>query len=334
MFACIWFGVPRDPINTALLRGLDWAGLCFSGIGFSLLYAGLDQGNRLDWTGSGLIVGLLAGGAILTIAFLVRELTAKQPFVNLRLLLRGNLPILLLILAGLRYIILSTAYIIPNYLQTVQNFRELQIGKVLLWIALPQFVIVVPLALLLRKTHGRATLALGVTLIGIACLMTTRITADWATDEFLPSQILQAIGQSFALTAFTVLVVRNTVPSEALMIGSLLQTSRLFGGEIGTASMQTYVRVQEQIHSHYIGNQVVAGDSDTLARLAGYQARIATSSTDGGAAIMQSYKMLSGAIATQANVLAYQDGFASAACGALACLFFTALLSRRRRSPF
>ncbi len=257
----------------------------------------------------------------MTIAFLVRELTAKHPFVNLRLLLRGNLPVLLLILAGLRYIILSTAYIIPNYLQTVQNFRELQIGKVLLWIALPQFVIVVPLALLLRKTHGRAALALGVTLIGIACLMTTRITADWATDEFLPSQILQAIGQSFALTAFTVLVVRNTVPSEALMIGALLQTSRLFGGEIGTASMPTYVRVHEQIHSHYIGNQVMAGDGDTLSRLAGYQARIAASFSDGGAATMQSYKMLSGAIATQANVLAYRDGFASAACGALACLF-------------
>ena len=58
--------------------------------------------------------------------------------------MRGNLPYLLLLLAGYRFIILSTAYIIPNYLQTVQNYRELQVGAVLLWIALPQFLIVYP----------------------------------------------------------------------------------------------------------------------------------------------------------------------------------------------
>ena len=50
MFACIWFGVPREKVNTALLRDLDWPGLAYAAIGFGLLYAGLDQGNRLDWT--------------------------------------------------------------------------------------------------------------------------------------------------------------------------------------------------------------------------------------------------------------------------------------------
>ena len=33
-------------------------------IGFALLYAGLDQGNRLDWSGSGLVIGLLLSGGI------------------------------------------------------------------------------------------------------------------------------------------------------------------------------------------------------------------------------------------------------------------------------
>ena len=56
---------------------------------------------------------------------------------------------ILLILAGFRFIILSTAYIIPTYLQVVQNYRELQVGAVLLWIALPQFAIVLPLGWLL-----------------------------------------------------------------------------------------------------------------------------------------------------------------------------------------
>ncbi len=64
MFACIWYGVPREKTNMALLSDLDWPGLAYAGLGFSLLYAGLDQGNRLDWTGNGLVNGLLISGAL------------------------------------------------------------------------------------------------------------------------------------------------------------------------------------------------------------------------------------------------------------------------------
>lgn len=334
MFAAIWFGVPREPVDRTLLKHFDWPGIIYAGIGFSLLYAGLDQGNRLDWVNSGLIVGLLMGGGILAGAFFLREFTAPRPFLNMRLLFHGNLFFLFLILAGLRFIVLSTAYIIPNYLQMVQNFRELQVGQVLLWIALPQFVIVVPLALLLRRVDGRYVLALGITIIGAASLMTAQITGAWSTSDFLPSQILQAIGQSFALTALSALIVRSIVPIEALTTGCLLQLSRLFGGEIGTAFMQTFVRVREQTHSHYIGLHVPAGDAFTAARLSAYVSRLGTHLADVTLASEQAAKLLAQAIAGQANVLAYQDGFAVAAAGALAALIIVALMVRGRPSPF
>ena len=72
------------------------------------------------------------------------------------------MPILLLV-TGFRFIILSTAYIIPTYLQVVQNYRELQVGAVLLWIALPQLLIVLPLGWLLQRVDARLTLAFGAT---------------------------------------------------------------------------------------------------------------------------------------------------------------------------
>ena len=155
MFACIWYGVPREKINTALLRHLDWPGLVYAGVGFALLYAGLDQGNRLDWNNNGLVNGLLLAGGLLTLAFVVRELYVEKPFLNLRLLAKEGLVPILLLLAGFRFIILSTAYIIPTYLQVVQNYRELQVGAVLIWIALPQFLIVLPLGWLLSRVDAR-----------------------------------------------------------------------------------------------------------------------------------------------------------------------------------
>ena len=271
MFICILYGTPRERINMALLDGLDWPGLVYAGIGFSLLYAGLDQGNRLDWTQNGLVTGLLIAGLLVTATFIAREMFAAKPFLNVRLLATRQILLILLLLAGFRFIILSTAYIIPTYLQSVQNFRELQVGAVLLWIALPQLLIVLPLGALLTVVDARWVLASGAAMIGVACLMATNLTTAWATDDFLASQILQALGQSFALTAVVTLAVQSITPADALTIGALLQMGRLFGGEIGTAFMQTFVREREQTHSYLIGLHIDSLSGLTTDRLTIYR---------------------------------------------------------------
>jgi len=329
MFACIWYGTPREKVNLALLRDLDWPGLVYSGFGFALLYAGLDQGNRLDWVNNGLVNGLLLSGTLLTLAFVARELIIDRPFLNLRLLAKEGVVPILVILAGFRFIILSTAYIIPTYLQVVQNYRELQVGAVLMWIALPQFLIVLPLGWLLSRVDARLILAIGAILIGVACLMATLLTHEWATDDFLPSQILQAIGQSFALTAVVVLAVKSMNPADVLTIGTLFQTVRLFGGEIGTAFMQTFVRTREQVHSNLIGLHVDSIGAETANRLASYRDAMSAHSSDVAVAAERATSLLGSAVAKQAAVLSYIDGFLAAAVGSLICLLFTALLPRR-----
>jgi MFS transporter, DHA2 family, multidrug resistance protein len=334
MFACILYGVPRDPPSSMRLRDLDWPGLIYAALGFALLYAGLDQGNRLDWTNDGLVNGLLLSGALFTTGFVVRELVTPRPFINIRVVLRENLAPLLALLAGFRFIILSTAYIIPNYLQTVQNFRELQVGSVLLWIALPQLVFVLPLGALLKRVDARLVLAFGAALIGIACLMATSLTSQWATDDFLPSQILQALGQSFALTALVVLIVRSITPADALTIGSLIQVSRLFGGELGTAFMQTFVRMREQIHSNLIGAHVDGLAALTIERLAAYRSAVGARTADLEATAARATKLLAASVAQQASVLAYIDGFLAAGAGAFVCLVLVAYLRPPPPSPF
>jgi DHA2 family multidrug resistance protein len=238
------------------------------------------------------------------------------------------------LLAGFRFIILSTAYIIPNYLQTVQNYRELQVGAVLLWIALPQIVIVLPLGALLRRVDARWVLAFGAALIGVACLMATDLTSQWATVDFLPSQILQALGQSFALTALIVLIVRSINPSDALTIGCLIQISRLFGGEVGTAFMQTFVRMREQLHSNLVGLHVDGIAGATVDRLSAYQAAVGSRTADLGEAAARAARLLSTTVAQQASVLSFIDGFLAAAIGAFLCLLLVAIMRRPPPSAF
>lgn len=329
MFACIRYGMPEDDAaDCSKLENLDWPALLYAWLGFGLLYAGIDQGNRLDWMGSGLVAGLLLGGFLGVAAFVVRELTALRPAIDIRILARGYLLLFFVLLAGFRFIILSTGYIIPVYLQVIQNYRGLQIGAVLIWIALPQLLLVLPLARLLQQLDPRWTLGLGAALIGIACLIATGLTDQWTTRDFLASQAIQAVGQSLALTSLVVLIARSITATEAVAIGTFMQTSRMLGGEIGSGFMQTFMRVREQIHSNLLGLHVQVQDGLTIDRLLVYGRALSSRVSDTSDGAAQAMKLLANAVARQASVLAYIDGFLAAAVVAAICWILAAFVPR------
>ena len=309
MLVCIHFGMPRQPINWTLFKTADWSGIIYAGLGFSLLYAALDQGNRLDWLNSGLICGLLLGGGILIAAFVVQELTNHRPFVDLRFAASGNFPLLFLFISFFRFSILSTSYIIPQYLTTVQGYRAMEVGGVLVWIALPQFLLAPLTATLLRFIDARLLTAVGFALIGVACFMATQLTDQWIGDDFLPSQIVQALGQSIGLTSLVWLNLQHLDPSQALTFGAMLQTGRLFGAQIGAAFVQTIIRVREQMHSNFIGLHVTTGSSLTTDRLQVYAHVVAGQSVGQSEANARATALLAHSVQNQANVLAYIDGF-------------------------
>src|SRR5580692_6869857 len=101
MALCLRFGVSPDPVNPSPPRA-DIFGLASGGIGLSLIYAALDPGNRLDWTSSGLVWGLVLSGALLLVAFLIHESRSTRPAVDLKVVLASPLPRLLLLIAFLR----------------------------------------------------------------------------------------------------------------------------------------------------------------------------------------------------------------------------------------
>jgi DHA2 family multidrug resistance protein len=129
-------------------------------------------------------------------------------------------------------------------------------------------------------------------------------------------------------------MVRSINPADALTIGCLLQISRLFGGEVGTTFMQTFVRVREQVHSNLIGLHIDSIGGVTADRLASYRGAIAAHTADPGLASAQAVKLLTSAVMQQASVLSYADGFLAAGVGAFVCLLLVAAMRRGPPSPF
>jgi MFS transporter, DHA2 family, multidrug resistance protein len=284
MVACLFFGIRPEPQNPVRPRA-DWFGFMYGGFGFALIYAALDQGNRLDWLNSPLVIGLLSAGFILLIAFVVHELRCPYAVIDLKVVLEPPLPRVLVLVSFLRLTILSTAFVIPQFLQTVRGFRALEVGGALIWIAAPQLLICYLAGLVLRRIDARLVATFGFMCICIACLLVAHgLTPLWGSDQFMPSGLLQAVGQSFALSGTVFFAVLHLRPQVALSFGAAIQVARLFGGEVGSAFIATFVRVRGQIASNHLGQHIQIGDGQVIQRLQAYGAATARVGDPGSAA--------------------------------------------------
>jgi DHA2 family multidrug resistance protein len=314
MVLCLHFGLARTPPLPPAPHA-DPFGLASSGLGLALIYAGLDQGNRLDWLNSGLVCALLLSGTVLLVGFFVHEARTPEPLINLKVALAKPLPRLLLLVAFLRLTLLSTAYLIPQYLQTVRGFRALDVGKTLLWIAGPQLIFCPLAAVLLRRTDPRLVSSIGFIFVALACLDVAHgLSPLWSSDQFLPSQLLQAIGQSFALSGIVFFGILHLRPQDALTFGAALQVARLMGGEIGQAFIVTLTRVRSQVASNLIGQHIQVGDGAVAQRLAAYAAVARrTGDADPAHAAGLGATLLAGAVRSAASIQGIIDSFVTVA---------------------
>ena len=309
MMGLICFGMRRQPTDLVELGRGDWSGIVFGGIGLALLYAGIDQGNRLDWLNSGTVVGLLLAGGLLLVVFVVNELRVERPLIDLGALLHPNICIPPLMIGIYGFGGTATSFIVPDYLTRVQGLRALQIGDVVNWIALPQVVLVPLVAWILRFLDARLLLAVGLAAIAIGSWMDTELTHDWAGDDFLPSQLVEAVGLALGVTSLAIFGIANMRPAWAITIAGLTQTGRLLGNEIGSAFIQTYVRVQEQVTSNLTGLHLRTGAELTEQRttlLSGiFGDRASGVSNSSGETLLA----LDNVVRREAFVLAYIDAF-------------------------
>jgi DHA2 family multidrug resistance protein len=156
------------------------------------------------------------------------------------------------------------------------------------------------------------------------------LTPSWGSDQFLPSQLLQAVGQSFALSGMVFIGVLNLRLQDALTFGAMLQTARLFGGEVGTAFIATLARMREQRASNLIGQHVQAGALDVQHRLQIYAHVLAR----GGHPASAAPALLANVVRTVATTQATIDSFVGvAAVAAVGLVILAIVLPAPPRTP-
>lgn len=125
MILCIYFGIPRrSPPGPAP----SWRGFAYFSGSLALIYGAVDQGERLDWLNSGVIVAMLAGGVFLLIATCIRRIAQPNPTLKLSFLNSRNTIILATSIFVFKFVHLSVLVLVPEFLNTIQDYRPLETG--------------------------------------------------------------------------------------------------------------------------------------------------------------------------------------------------------------
>lgn len=337
MMICVYFGIPKAAAAKKSGPAPSFSGFLYWSAGLAMLYAAIDQGQRLDWWRSGLFNALFFGGAFLIVCALVRRLRIPNPLVAVPYLRQWNTILLGIGLFLFRFCLVATIILIPQSL-AVQGFAADQIGPAVMWSALPLILIAVIAGLLLaNKADSRLLLASGFACMAFACYLNADLTSAWSASNYYRTELLMGVGQAFAFIGLVGTIILQGIfsgglskPQWILTFSAFFHTVRLFGGNLGAVFMGHFIAQREKLHSNLLGLHVQSGSWITDTNIRQLTAGLFSQSSGVAAATGRAVGVISGRLRLQAYTLSINDGFYLVAWVCVVALVLVVLM---RKSP-
>jgi len=191
--------------------------------------------------GSAHTLGFGAVAALLLAGFVVRQATAVNPLLPLRIFRSRNVSganlVQFLMVAGmLGFFFLSTLY-----LRRVLGLHPLAIGLAFLPVAVAIGTLSLGWSARLNARFGaRAVLVAGLILIASGLSMLTRAPVHSAyVVDLLPAMLLLGVGAGVSFPALMTLGMSGATPSDSGLASGLLNTTAQVGGALGLAVLAT-----------------------------------------------------------------------------------------------
>ena len=332
MMGMLIASLDRAPMQLSLLRQGDWLGIITMAIGLAALQTVLEEGNKDDWFGSPFIVRLSVIAAVSLALCIWIELKAKNPLLNLRLLVRRNFGLGILANFLLGTALYGSVFILPVYLARVQGYNSEQIGFVLAWTGLPQLLLIPLVPRLMKRFDPRVVIAVGFALFAGSNFMNIYMTADYAADQLLWPNVVRAFGQALVFAPLSAVATAGIEKENAGSASALFNMMRNLGGAVGIAMLQTFLTKREQFHSNILTHSISLFQEATRARLASLTSYfMAHGITDPALAAHKAVVAVGLKVRQQANIMAFSDTFYLLGVVLVVALVATLLLKKTRQ---
>src|SRR6201982_3439880 len=309
MLATVFFAIDPEPLNLPLLWKGDWLGTVFMAIGLGSFIAFLEEGQNDDWFTSVFIQRCFALAVIFIPLFIICELASKTPVLNLRLLRIRNLGLASAVNFLLGASLYGSVFLLPEYLEQVQQYSAKQTGEAMVLIGLPQLLVFPFVPRLMKRFDLRLIVFVGAMIFGGSCLLNIYMNPQFGGPQFQFANIIRALGQPFTIVPLSALATASLLREQQGDGSALFNIMRNLGGSVGTALLSTMITQREQFHDFRIGERVTPYNPYVQLYLSNQSAQNLAHSGDPCGALQQAYRMLQSSIQTNSFVMAYSECF-------------------------
>ncbi|MGA3069604.1 MAG: DHA2 family efflux MFS transporter permease subunit [Terracidiphilus sp.] len=323
----------EDPpyLRKAFRGAIDYLGFGLMALWLGSLQLVLDKGQEMDWFATPWIRWTAAISFLALLGFIFRELTDREPIVQLRVLMDRNFSVGTVITGIYGFVLYGATAMLPLFLQTIMGYSALQSGLTVSPRGMGAMASMMAVGVLVRYFDGRLLMAIGFALLGYSTWMLSNISLDIGMASVIIPNLINGSAMGFIFVPLTTMTLSRLRKEEMGNATGIYNLVRNIGGSIGIATVTTLLVRGSQAHQSYLAANLTAGSPATARMLQGLGARFFHAGANVHTAHQEALGALYRSVQQQAAVLSYADNFRLLAYLSLACMPLVLLFQRVRK---
>lgn len=322
----------EDPpyLRKAFRGAIDYLGFGLMALWLGTLQLVLDKGQEADWFAAPWVRWTAAVSMLALIAFIVRELTDREPIVQLRVLADRNFSVGILVTVIYGFILYGITAMLPLFLQTVLGYSALESGLTVSPRGIGAMASMIVVGVLVRYIDGRLLMAFGFALLGYSTWMLGHINLQIGMASVVLPNVINGSAMGFVFIPLTTMTLSRLRKQDIGNATGIFNLMRNIGGSVGIAAVVTMLVRGAQVHQTYLSADAAASPiAGAMAR--GLQARLFSQGVDPVTAHRMALGAIYRSVEQQSVLLAYADNFRLLAFLCFLCIPLVLLFQRVRK---
>lgn len=315
-------------------KHIDFLGIILLAISVGSLQYVLEKGHDDDWFSSNVIIILTVLSIFGFFLFIWRELTYKNPIVELRVLKNGNLRIGTVLSFILGFGLYGSTFIIPLYTQTILGWTAQDAGMLFIPSGIATACMMPLIGKAIQKGVKQQYLVSAALIIFfLYSLWSYKIlTPDTSADAFWWLLMFRGFGLSMMFIPITTLALSTLYGQQIGQGAAFTGMMRQLGGSFGVAVITTFISQENMTHRLDLISKLDVTSPDVQHRVAVMQQGFIAKGMTPDVALQSAYQALDYAVTKQSMVLSYMDVFLYIGVLFLICVPFVILAKGRKKN--
>jgi MFS transporter, DHA2 family, multidrug resistance protein len=231
-------------------RRLDWFGFLTLALGIGAVQMLLDRGQRLDWFESQEIALLACLGVLGLYLFAVHSLTAKQPFLDPRLIASRGFFLSLVLISFYGFLTVPVMVLMPSFLEHLRGYSIDTIGLLQSPRGVGLLIAMFIGGRITGKIDPRILIAVGLLCLAVSGGEMSTWTAEIGAWPIIWTGFLQGFGGGLLIVPIQVIAFASLAPHHRTEVAAVFNLVRSVWSSLGVSVMLSlFVRTSSTGHA-------------------------------------------------------------------------------------